>query len=242
MIPSRAGTVKANERCRVLRLILPWMMLVPVTGCSVFEWSRYDSFGEWYVGPAGFTHAMEGESSREGLLVSRPPIYGHFRLPELLIQPAGGWTYPKRITITNSSLVDAINAGLEAQRQADMYGHGTASYMRVTEREDGPENSVFFDWWDAGIVEIIPYRTWASDEGVGYKIGITLLQPLNSTMTALYSLIIRGPCYIVHDSLKTVTIPFAGIYYASRGSDADEPEAEEGGAGDEEQSTESPDP
>ena len=215
------------------RLLLVLASAFVFSGCSIFEWGKYDSFGEWYIGPAGITKMMEGTRSDEGLKVDRPPIYGHFRLPEVILQPAGGLKYPRRRTITNASLGDAIAATAEAQNQARATGYGSASYTRVTIITDGPEDSLNFDWNDAGLVELIPYRTYFSDKGIGYKIGITLVQPLNYTMTAIMSIFFRAPVYVFHDSLKTVTIPFAALYYYATAEDeAAEPAASAGDGAD----------
>jgi hypothetical protein len=208
----------------------------------------YDGFGEWLIGPPGFDKALGGKDNKEGLLGSRFWIYGPFRLPEVVIQPAGGLTYPKRWTVTNSSLMDAFAAMGEARQQAQYTGYGTATYTRVTKLENGPDNSLYFDWFDAGAIELIPYRTWASDKGVGYKIGMTLLQPFNTTMNLMMT-IVRGPIYVTHDALKLVTLPVAVVYYAtgdSNGKPAEapkkqaEPKRESPAANDTKPATEAP--
>jgi hypothetical protein len=190
------------------------LLVLGTSGCSVFRLADYDGFGKWLIGPPGFDKAVSGKKTKAGILGKRPWIYGPFRIPEVVLQPAGGLTYPKRWTVTNGSLMDAFAALGEAQSQARSTGYGSATYTRVTKLEDGPDNSLYFDWFDAGAIELIPYRTWASNKGVGYKIGMTLLQPLNTTMNLLM-VIVRGPIYVTHDAFKLVTLPVAVVYYAS---------------------------
>ncbi|MHC4514687.1 MAG: hypothetical protein ACYTGW_18460 [Planctomycetota bacterium] len=199
--------------------LLPCLLLVaisiPTSGCSIFEFSEYDGFGEWLIGPPGFSKMLYGTDSSEGIYGDRPFIYGPFRLPELVFQPVGGLKYPKRRTITNESLGDAMAAAADAQSQARATGYGQASYTRVTRVETGADNCLAFDWFDSGIVEIIPYRAWASEKGVGYKLGVTAMQPLNGMMMVMMDTM-RLPFYFVHDALKTVTIPVAAAYYATK--------------------------
>lgn len=48
---------------------------------------------------------------------------------------------------------------------------------------------------------------------------MTALQPLNGLMMLLMDTA-RLPFYGVHDAMKTVTIPFAAVYYATKDSPA----------------------
>ncbi len=212
-----------NFRASAVKAVLTVFVLY-CTGCSVFRFGDYKSFGEWLRGPAGFSRALDGKEHRDGIEEERSWIYLHFRMFELVFQPAGGIKYPRRITVTNSSLGDAIMAGLEARSEAQSYGYGEATYTRVSGLRTGPKDSLYFDFFDAGLLEIIPYRTWASDEDLSYKIGMTLLQPFTTTVTGLF-MIVRGPIYAGHDVVKTLTIPAAAIYY-NTGSDEGEKETE----------------
>ena len=198
----------------VLRLLLVLASTLMVSGCSIFEWGEYNSFGEWYIGPAGMTKALSGTGSDEGLRVDRPPIYGHFRLPEIIFQPAGGLTYPSRRTTSNDDLAKIISYAAAASSGDS---HPGFSYSIVS--RNGPEDSLAFDWGDAGLVEVIPYRTYFSDKGIGYKIGITLVQPLTSAINVLTTAFWRLPACVVHDTLKTATIPFAAIHYIATADD-----------------------
>jgi hypothetical protein len=165
--------------------------------------SDYDSFGEWFIGPPGATKMFEGASAREGLKCDRPWIYGHLRTPEVIFQPAGGVKYPERRTATNGSLFNAMAA----------QQHTTYTWTTVYEK--GADNSLAFDWLDAGMVEIIPYRMWASEKSCKYKTGMTILQPLNGIMMAGCKVYGVAPINILHDVVKTLTIPVAVVYYAS---------------------------
>jgi hypothetical protein len=188
-------------------------LLLASSGCSMFELGKYKSFGDWYVGPPGFTRALEGTGA-DSIDGDRPPIYGHFRTFEILFQPVGGWHYPARSTATNGTLFEAMAAQAEAQRQAEYSGYGTATYTSTRIHTDKATESLSFDWYDGGLVELVPYRTYASDEGVGYKVGVTLMQPLNWCWMLVNDVVIRAPVYVTHDVLKMVMVPVAAIYYA----------------------------
>lgn len=92
---------------------------------------------------------MDGTDAKEGIYGDRSFIYGPFRLPELVFQPVDGLKYPKRRTITNDSLMDALGAVGEAQAQARSTGYGSATYTRVTRVENGANNCLQFDWFDS---------------------------------------------------------------------------------------------
>ena len=191
-------------------------LLLGGSACSVFELDQYKDFGDWYVGPPGFTGAMDGADDAK-IVGERPACYGHFRTPELLFQPIGGWEYPERTTVTNETLFNAFAASGEAQRNAQYDGGvGVAYYESTKIHTDRATDSLSFDWYDAGLVELVPYRTYASDEDVGYKIGVTLMQPLNWCWMVVNDVVIRAPVLVTHDVLKTVMLPVAAIYYSGK--------------------------
>ncbi len=195
----------------LLLLVLTFAVLCS-SGCSIFRMSDYNSFGEWYVGPVGMNKMLDGARASEGLDCKRPFIYGHFRTPEILFQPAGWCKYPNRCTVTNQSMF----AAMAAQQRANDTGMAQ-TYMRTTVYSRGPDNSLAFDWIDAGMIEVLPYRTWFSDKGAGYKVGMTVLHPLNYVWMGLVKACFVLPTNLVHNGLKACAITFAAIYYAASG-------------------------
>lgn len=204
--PRCAGGVRTPS---LSLLCLLGLVLGPLAaGCSSLSFGKYKSFSEWYVGPPGWDRMASGATENElvefeqGLYGERPAIYGHLRFPELIFQPVGGGQYPKRRTVTTESFLDAMGA-----RERGYYTHKVGN-------RDGAEDSLKFDLFDAGFIEAgLPYRTWLSSEGVGYKVGITLAQPL--TAIAMVSMaLVRVPAYVTHDVLKTAMIPVATFYYS----------------------------
>ncbi|MEM7409318.1 MAG: hypothetical protein AAF430_03670 [Myxococcota bacterium] len=190
---------------RALRLAACAGFLLFGVGCATFELDDHHSFADWYVGDPGF----DGAFGTKTIYAERPAIYGHFRLPEVVFQPVGGLHYPRRRVNTDRGQAAAMEAWEKAQRTGQ-----AVQYQRETTVVGGHEKSFWFDTIDAGVIEIVPYRLWASDASAGEKVVYTLLQPgvtlVNACMT-----FVRAPIYAYLDVDKLLSVPVALLYYGS---------------------------
>lgn len=178
-------------------------------GCSIFQLGKSKSFGDWYVGPPGFSRGLD-QNSKTRLNGKRSPIFGHFRLPEIIVQPHGGLEYPSRYTQTTDSMLEAMSTQMALQPGET----ATVTVFFKSRGEGNPEDSLAFDMFDGGLLEIIPYRLYTSKKGIGYKLGMTLVEPLITLMRGI-GLFVRAPAYAIHDTVKILMIPVAAIYYGS---------------------------
>ena len=190
-------------------LLLPFLFY----GCF-FNLSEQEDFKSWYYGDPGLAGALgEADCDRyaDNIRAPRHPYYLHFRTPEVILQPQGGARYPERTT---------------AERRVSRYDPDPAACENV-----GPGwETIRFDAVDAGIVDtVIPYRsssvvndhrTGFGQQSLGYAKGVVY----NTGMAA----VMKAPVYIVHDILKTLYIPVAGVYYMLKPDSPPVPSAETG--------------
>src|SRR2546428_14191461 len=95
-------------KCVLTELFRSVTALSLLCGCASLDNSGKD-FEEWFYGPAGMPasmhdqHAGKRRSYGTGgacVILEEPPhIYGYFRPPELLLQPACGLAYPERLPL-----------------------------------------------------------------------------------------------------------------------------------------------
>jgi hypothetical protein len=188
-------------------LIIQSVFTLP--GCSVFSFREYEGFWDWYVGRPGYLKVLHPELRAnkvfDGITGERSPIYGHFRTFEILFQPAGGFEYPERETLKGHYR----EIGMPAMTEV-------ADQMVWTIGRGYTDRRLEFDLVEAGALEIVPYRVYTSDEDLGFKALATAEQPIRTLLNVLFSAWSRVPIYVVHDTLKTMMIPYAAVYYATR--------------------------
>ncbi len=193
--------------CRSCSLLAPALAVVLLGGCSAFQFDDYESFGDWYIGGAGFNKTLSANWKRpqpgDLLFEARPKIYGHFRLFEIIYQPIGGAEFPDRITATADKTRYFKPGHLEVEEDREP--------TRRRERGD-PRNTMAFNTLDGGIVEFVPYRYYSAELPGSQKVARTFVQP--GVIFAQVALdLLRAPLYAIHDVVKTLMIPVAAVYY-----------------------------
>lgn len=145
----------------------------------------------------------------------RTKIYGGFRTPELLIQPAGGLTYPVIAGGRRDSSSSTTDYSIDSP--------GGSSWVRVTETTYGESEAYWGErgvleenfFYAAGALDLIPYRVWFSghyeiDEKLGWTFGhigyFAFMYPIG--------VVFRAPAYILQDVYKVVMTPLALLHYA----------------------------
>ncbi|MDX1958751.1 MAG: hypothetical protein SFU98_09270 [Leptospiraceae bacterium] len=148
------------------------------------------------MGDAGyesvFTEDKTCKQEIEVIAEEKHPYYLHFRIFELLVNPQGGFYYPKR--------------------KSNLYGEC------ITLEKGIGKNSSRFDFQESGIIEFIAYRDWTSkDQNFKQKIYYSITKPF-FIFGYVYYLVPRLIVYTAHDLLKTVYIPYAYGYYSFKES------------------------
>jgi hypothetical protein len=217
-----------KNKLAALYLIAALMSLTDF-GCSYMQLSRYDNFGEWYLGKPGLANTITVKKINDTtkwllepapLIAGRRPfIYGHFRLPEILFQPSGGLFFPAR---TNASQISSSttttyttvynSAGYADHTNVSSITAYTGVYDRSCERA-GSSDWFGFCIHDAGMMELLPYRYYFSNADAGKKVGMTFLWPVIYAINVSEDIFWRAPVYAVHDVGKTLFIPIALVYY-----------------------------
>ena len=188
------GHLRSTRVQRAFIVLLPFLF----AGCF-FNLSEQENFQSWYYGDPGLAGALgEADCDRyaDNIEGRRHPYYLHFRTPEVFWQPQGGAHYPERTT---------------AERRASPYDPAPAACEKVSRGWE----TFRFDVVDAGLLDMVaPYRkpSAVSDYGtapvrrnLAYAKGVVYNTGLAAAM--------KAPIYIVHDILKTLYIPVAGVYY-----------------------------
>lgn len=223
-------------------IILSVLVCSTFSGCSFMRVKDYDNFYDWYIGEPGFAGAI-GIKKYRGMTLpalansviireKRPSIYGHFRIPELLWQPAGGLTFPK---MEVSPLEWQENPNPSAPSGFDSAGkksfHEFGHNADIIEKGIiSSENIIAFHEKEAGLIDnMIRYRIWFVEEDeylfeyepgrklttlskIAYMTGLPL--PIYQALGLYDMALFRTPAYIIHDTGKTLWIPIAAIYYA----------------------------
>ncbi len=183
--------------------MLSCLVCLTLSSCSVFQLSEYDGFGDLYLGSAGFVGAAD---AAESPIVpdERAPWFGHFRTPEILVQPAGGLQFPGYRALEGGGW---SLTGLDGRELVFTYyePHRVRTY-----RGEIP-SPVPYSAFDAGLVEVlIPYKAITSSESVRHKLGAIVRAPF----WFAFGFCFRIPVYVAHDVMKTSMIPIAAWFYA----------------------------
>ncbi len=192
-----------------MRLLL--LLVVPISsGCSIVQFDRFGSFGDWFVGSPGFnktfSDAYNYPSPSDLIMEERPAIYGHFRLFEVIFQPVGGWQYPQRKTASDHvkrHFTDEEVDVEDVRRTTRMRERGDATY------------ALSFNTMEAGLLELVPYRLFNSNATTAEKVVGAVVQPGVIIIQVALDFV-RLPVYAVHDVAKTFMIPVAAIHYAGK--------------------------
>lgn len=203
------------------------LLAIFLSGCSIFQFSQYESFGDWYIGRAGFVNSVDVDSPPRfmgemlGKYYSviqedRPVLYGHFRLPELIWQPVGWSTYPARnMPVSNIETGDWTSKSFSGTRWVAHEHHSFNDYYKLAH---GSASKWFhFEISDGGVVDnLITYRYLGTNEGTLEKVMRTVFSPVIVAFSST-GVAIRAPAYAIHDVLKVPVIPIAAAYYALGG-------------------------
>jgi len=227
------GTVNRSRRSPTLPLVA-LLLSASATSCASLGYSGSRNLRDWYLGRSGFGETFEHERpgrkcSYSGIAVHhvterRAPWFGHFRVPDLVIQLAGGVDYPERIICvaeeTRSRFVEMQMTDTDPRAQLEPVGEPIFVEQKVyighgvRFPRGSSEAHVAFDMVDAGIIDcIIPYRLWNSDADGLDKLLWTLGVPVKALGNGLCTLI-RAPVYAVHDIAKLVALPMAARHFA----------------------------
>ena len=170
--------------------------IIIFSNCSIFQFKSHNSFSNWYFGKPGMENAFKGKyfENKDCYDQSerRHPYYLHFRIFEVIFNPQGGAKYPDYLT--------KCNPEANSQEKIDDIHMG-------------------FNIGDAGLIDaLISYRYVSyinsrSDSSAIHYILIPFVS-IASVGLNLLSDIVRIPLYVLHDVIKLVAVPFAGIYYA----------------------------
>lgn len=182
--------------------------------CSSLGLRNYDNFWEWFKGKPGYSRAidsrityMSGEP-RRGIVGERHPLYLWFRTPEILFNPQGGIYYPDMIIVMRGSKL-----------------YNTADISKVESQEEREKiiqkRNDTFTVMDSGIVDyVLQYRS-ITDPYSGIK---ETLRNYAVFPIVVITLSIRAIVYPIHDVIKTITLPFAVLYYTVEYYKSDEEE------------------
>lgn len=185
------------------------ILAAALSGC----FSNHRSFGDWYW------HGGMGDGYGFLAKEERPRMYAHFRLPELLFQPAGGWRYPARTA-------GYWTGGYSRTRTVEIEGPRGSVEREITESDPGVlhpvrvERGAFgmdFYLFHAGALDVIPYRPIAEDADIDRKLGRSLLGTLLWGVGYPMGLAIRVPYFAIHDVYKILMAPLAAWHYREGG-------------------------
>ena len=191
---------------RALLLVLPLLC-----GCTSMKLKDYSSFKDWYW----YSGYSKGIAPQE-----RPALYGHFRTPELILQPAGGLKMPafremsgqRTPTYTEHGTVEAGGR----QRPYTATWQGEPEYFETPAiprgHYDGP--AVTSLALEGGALDLIPYRLWSADNlDIDEKILMTPAHPIMVGVGLFFIAPFRAVALVSHDVYKTLMIPVAYAYY-----------------------------
>ncbi len=216
--------------CVSLLFVLP---LLSGTGCRSLSFNKKKSFADWYFGPTGFQESLtetrrqrrcEGTwASGAAIQEGRKPYYGHFRIFEVIWQPAGGTQYPERLICPRTQIKTRTRR--VQMRHTDKRGQdvpvGDPYFVEekyhVGRFTSVPRNSAAehlgFDINDAGIIDcLIPYRLLNADMRTDERLGGLMILPFTALMN-LGMGTARVCIYGAHDVVKTCMIPFALVRF-----------------------------
>ena len=180
--------------------------------------NKYSGFGEWYIGRPGLKNTYEVINPEDDCLTDnkdiivrieeeRHPFFLHFRLPEVIINPQGGIYFPK---VSRDCVVlneRGKKGGLEYETRFSLLAMDRS-------HQSGRKGNVTQGGLSGFIDTFIPYRLYtAKDVGTEDAMWLTIITPILGVGQLMHIFYIEIPVYFVHDVTKTVTIPFAGIYY-----------------------------
>ncbi len=191
--------------------------------------NKYNGFGEWYFGRPGLLNTYEivnpeDKCTSEGTDVlvrieeERHPLFLHFRLPETIINPQGGFYFPK----VSRDCIILNRRGEKGDLEYD------TKLDRKSKSTSGSRASIMLGGFSGVIDTIIPYRLWtAKDVNSDVATGFSILAPIMGFLNIGLIFYIEIPVYFVHDIMKTVAIPFAGIYYLNQSKNTEEENIED---------------
>lgn len=195
------------------KILLPALLSFPMVFSGCFKDHR--NFKDWYFN-AG-TPFMRMVKKDE-----RPKIYGHFQLPQVLWQPAGGRTTPGLDYTRNTGGYRSRSKDVEVSRSGkterltiteSYYEPGESYGVRSRRGKYDPQ----FVWMNGGALDFIPYRVWtATDLDIDQKLGWTVGQPLMMSLMWTIGLMYRVPVYASMDAYKTLMTPVAYFHYKKK--------------------------
>lgn len=192
------------------------LLLFFLNNCASLNMAAHDGFYEWFIGKPGYWNGMTIEKEPfEGTMVGeRHPYYLWLRTPEIIFNPQGGLYYPDMI----------------AKDYRDGKFYNTAEISNITdkakqERIFKKRNNLFMEL-DIGLVDyLIGYRDFNDPNGEEVNacfpfrfIALPILPIWSFLKTFKYIY------YPIHDVVKVVLLPVAGVYYTVKAYQEEEEE------------------
>ncbi|HNO24981.1 MAG TPA: hypothetical protein PKK94_18535 [Leptospiraceae bacterium] len=183
-----------------------------LSNCSIFQFSRYSDFADWYIGKAGFYQTLQVPDLKKGrcfgdnedynyviIAEDRHPIFLHFRTPEIYWNPQGWMYYPSTFNY----------CGILKR------GRIPSKYKKVPLGRSAESRSLNYLGGEAGLLDsLIPYKVLTAENmDMDSKMQFVYFSPILFFFNFLGKLFVF-PVYMFHDIIKIPVIPAAVIYYS----------------------------
>lgn len=179
--------------------LLIFALLLVFNNCSPLQLRKHDTYWEWIKGKPGIenTLAIVNRPVEHAIVGERHPYYLWFRTPEIFFNPQGGVYYPDMIMKYRDKYYDTSD--LSILKDED---------LRYNIMED---RGAAFNAFETGIVDLVLQYRSITDPYSGIK--HTLAYCIIAPFLVIFSFPKRIIVYPIHDILKTITLPFATVYY-----------------------------
>lgn len=216
------STLCDNEIIMIrVKSLLVYILISMISNCSVCQMNKYNGFGEWYFGRPGLKNTYEIFNPGEECITDgkeiivrveeeRHPFFLHFRLPEIIINPQGGFYFPKTSR-------DCFVLNKRGTKEDLDYNTFYDLFLLERTRRPGKKFNVVQGGIPGVVDTFIPYRLYtAKDVTTKDAVLMSLIAPIFGFGQVVLIFYIEIPVYTIHDALKTAVIPIAGVYYLSR--------------------------